>query len=292
MKKPMAFVLSGGGARAALQVGALRALFEAGYRPDILVGTSAGAINAAFMGVWGVDLAGVDRLEKAWQEVEPLDLLPANYLWLTIRALFNRPTGYYANRIRDFLISNGLAPELRFGDVQGIRLVIVAADLNASEIALYGQDLDQSLLEAVLASTALPPWMAPVFKDGRYLVDGGAVSTLPVEPAIKVGASEIIALDLCDSRSLSPEAQGFGPFFAKLLNTVEHRQFELEMELAAARRVPVRRILLCWDQPVPIWDFQHTRELISCGYETTQREIAAWQAERSPWQRLRGWLFG
>jgi len=49
----LAFVLGGGGARGALQAGALRALWEAGLRPDLWVGTSAGAVNAAFLAVKG-----------------------------------------------------------------------------------------------------------------------------------------------------------------------------------------------------------------------------------------------
>ncbi|HUI87687.1 MAG TPA: patatin-like phospholipase family protein, partial [Anaerolineales bacterium] len=67
MKKCLAFVLGGGGARGAMQVGALRALFEAGLKPDLLVGTSIGAINATGLALWGVDLAGVEALEHAYQ---------------------------------------------------------------------------------------------------------------------------------------------------------------------------------------------------------------------------------
>ena len=69
MKKCLAFVLGGGGARGAMQVGALRALFEAGLKPDLLVGTSIGAINATGLALWGVDLAGVEALEHAYQRV-------------------------------------------------------------------------------------------------------------------------------------------------------------------------------------------------------------------------------
>jgi NTE family protein len=65
MNNRLAFVLGGGGARGALQVGALRALLEAGYRPDLLIGTSIGAINAAGLALWGVDLAGVDALARS-----------------------------------------------------------------------------------------------------------------------------------------------------------------------------------------------------------------------------------
>lgn len=66
--RKLALVLSGGGARGALQVGALRALLEADIQPDLLVGTSVGAINATFMAMHGVNLITVDEITEAWGE--------------------------------------------------------------------------------------------------------------------------------------------------------------------------------------------------------------------------------
>ena len=66
MRRSLAFVLAGGGARGALQVGALRALLESGIRPDLLVGTSIGAINAAFLGLHGYTTESLDLLKAAW----------------------------------------------------------------------------------------------------------------------------------------------------------------------------------------------------------------------------------
>ena len=290
MKKPLAFVLGGGGARGALQVGALRALLEAGYQPDLLVGTSAGGINATFMAMRGVTLQNIPELAQAWHEAAAAELFPKNYLWLTVRALFRRPDVYTKHRLRDFFVSHGVNPELRFGEIQGIRLILVAADLNASQPALYGFDPQQSVLEGLLASTALPPWVTPIEKDGRLLMDGGAVSNLPIEPAMLAGAAEIIALDLFDPGSLPHEADGFGPFLAKVLNTVESRQTEMELALAAARRLPVHYLHLRGPASVPLWDFSQAEALIEIGYQLTQAEIPRWQAETKP--RLLKWLQG
>ena len=68
----LAFVLSGAGNRGPLEVGALRALIEAGHQPDLLVGTSAGAINAAYLAAWGVSLETVDRMAdlRRWVTAE------------------------------------------------------------------------------------------------------------------------------------------------------------------------------------------------------------------------------
>ena len=288
MKKQLAFALGGGGARGALQVGALRALLEAGYQPALLAGTSTGAINAAFLASRGMTLQSIDDLTQAWRDAMQADLLPQNYLWLTVLSIFRRSEADASRRLRDFFLAHGLDPDLRFGDIQGLRLILVAADLNSGRAVIYGQDPQQSVLEGLLASSALPPWVAPIEIDGQLLMDGGVVSNLPIQPAMAAGATEIIALDLADPGLLAQDSFGFGSFLSRLLHTVDSRQLELELALAAAQGVPVRYIHLTSEQPVPVWDFHRTEELIERGYALTRSEILRWQAERPP--GLRGWL--
>ena len=86
--RTLAVVLSGGGARRRSPGWRASALFEADIRPDILVGTSIGAANAACLALGGWGQAGLAALETAWQDAATANLLPANYLWLTVRALF------------------------------------------------------------------------------------------------------------------------------------------------------------------------------------------------------------
>jgi NTE family protein len=243
----------------------------------MLVGTSAGAINATFLALRGVTLQSVDELVLAWHNARQADLIPQNVLWLTVRALFHRAGAQSPNRLKEFSIAQGIHPDLRFGDIKGVRLIIVAADLNTSGVALYGLDPEQSVLEGLLASTALPPWVTPIEKEGQLLMDGGVVSNLPIEPAMSAGATEIVALDLHDPRSLSQEMQGFGPFLAKLINTMEHRQMELELALAEARNVPLRYLRLGGPISIALWDFSQTEAMIQYGYEQTQRELSGWQ---------------
>jgi NTE family protein len=85
MKKKLAFVLSGGGSRGALQVGALQALLESGLQPDLLVGTSIGAVNATFLALHGFSKSGLDLLAATWRKAATLDLLPSNYVQRTER---------------------------------------------------------------------------------------------------------------------------------------------------------------------------------------------------------------
>jgi NTE family protein len=288
MKRSLAFVLGGGGARGALQVGALRALLEAGYRPDLLVGTSIGAMNAAFLALHGLNSNGIAELERAWLDAISAELLPQNYLWLTLRALFRRPDAFPFQTLRNFILSHGLPADLRFRDLTAARLVVVSANLNGACTTLHGLDRDELVLEALLASTALPPWMAPVELDDKLLMDGGVVSNLPIEPALRVGATEIIALALSDPGDIPPDRFGVGSFFARLLNTIDCRQAELELALARARHVPVSYVHLQSDTPAPVWDFRRTLQLIPHGYDQTKEAIAGWQVERP--SGLMGWL--
>jgi NTE family protein len=283
MNKQLAFVLGGGGGRGALQVGALRALLEAGYQPGMLVGTSAGAVNATYLALRGLDLNGIAALETAWQEAARLNLYPSNYLWLSVRAIFNRPKPTVYHRVLDFFVSQGVTSELRFKDIQAVRLFLVAADLKNGRPVIFGQKPDDSVLEGLLASTALPPWVTPIQRPGQLLIDGGAISNLPIEPALALRANEIIALDIRDFRDVPPEMQGFGTFLARLIGTVENRQVEMELALAAARHVRVRHVHLQWKDPVPVWDFSHTDDLIRHGYEVMRAEIKGWQPEKRPW---------
>ena len=288
MSKKLAFVMGGGGARGALQVGALRALIEAGYYPDLLVGTSIGAANAAFLAIRGATLEAIRELITIYRDAAKADLLPSKYLWLTLRALFGRPDAQTISRIRDFFISHGISPDICFGDLHGIRLILVAADLNNRCQVLYGPNPEDSILKGVLASAALLPWVAPIENEDQLLVDGGVISNLPIEAAMTAGVSEIIALDLEDPREALVEGRNFGIFFSKLVDTVQKRQLDLEMAMASACGVRVKHIQLYGMEPVPVWDFRHWEDLIAAGYEITHREIEKWEATRDKpwWKRL------
>ncbi len=233
-------------------------------------------MNASYLAVNGTDLAGIAGLEAAWLDMQALELAPSNYLWVSLRILLKRPTRTLSQRLEKFFIDHGLSPEMRFRDITGIRLGILTTDLNSGSPVLYGQDLDQPVLEGLLASIALPPWITPLEKEGLLLIDGGAISCLPIESALVMGATEIIALDLFDGREALVELPSPGQLVSKLVSTVEKRQTELEIALAQAHGVPVRRLNLVAHKPVALWNFQRTPELIETGYGITQAAIATW----------------
>jgi hypothetical protein len=68
-----------------------------------------------------------------------------------------------------------------------------------------------------------------------------------------------------------------------LIGTVENRQVEMELALAAALRIRVRRVQLKWQDPIPLWDFTRSADLIQHGYQVMKAEIQSWQPEKRPW---------
>lgn len=282
-KRKVAFALGGGGARGALQVGALRALLEAGIRPDLLAGTSIGAVNAVFLAMHGFTPQTLDDLRTSWFAAAKADLFPASTTWLAMRVFFNRLHARPYQRLKEFFVSQGVSPDLGFGDLPHFPVILVSADLNSHQPVYYGKDPHEPVLEGLLASTALPPWVHPIETGGRFLIDGGAVSNLPIEPAIAHGATEVIALGLTNLDDINLNAHGFGPFWTKYLYAIEARQTSLELELARAKDVHVHVVTLKTEVPVPAWDFSHTDELIERGYHITSQEVARWKPVRKRW---------
>src|SRR5512138_1638888 len=139
MKKCLAFVLGGGGSRGALQVGALRALFEAGFQPDLLVGTSIGAVNAVGLALWGMGSAGIERLEHAYQNLTASRLMDPRLAQFILDTLSGRPNRRTSRAVEQFLIAEGITSDLCFGH-SAVRLGLVSSDLESGEVMIYGKD--------------------------------------------------------------------------------------------------------------------------------------------------------
>ena len=273
MEKCLAFVLGGGGARGALQVGAFRALFEAGYQPDLLVGTSIGAVNAACLALWGVNTNGIAALEDAYRSMAEGRFMdtPGRIVWHT---LSGRPF-YTSKRTKEFLIAAGLTADVRFDQLKNVRVGLISAEMSSGQLVIYGMDPGQSVLEGVLASCSVPPWFEPIESDEQLIVDGGALSLLPIEPALNMGATEIIALDLSGSPTPSRRIRKFSQL-EKSIAAFTQREIYLETALAEAKGVPLHYMRLLSNPPIQMWDFSTYRDLIKTGYETASRHISDW----------------
>ena len=197
-----AFVFSGGGARGALHVGALRALLEYGVQPDMLVGTSIGAWNAAWLARMPT-LQGVEALAAAWRELQPAQALlgcdphtssrmrslSGRLLFTALRRLMRGQSSLYSNAGMRQLLSHHLG-DLTFEDL-ALPLRVIAADLTHGGRAVFRTG---PVVPAVLASSAIPGIFPPVrIGDGIY-ADGGTVDGCSVETAVNLGARRIFVL--------------------------------------------------------------------------------------------------
>ena len=263
-----AFVLSGGGPRGAMQVGALRALWEAGIQPDMIVGTSIGAINGAFLARFGFNEEGLARLEEVWDHAARGDFAPEDFKRAILRVLLPGFSGDgFLEQARAFYSRHGITPDLTFGDLSGVEFYVIAADIRHHRRIIFGENPHDQVLDCMLASAAIPPWLPPLPIGDGIMVDGGAVSDLPIEPALRHGATEIYALDLFHPKMPNEPVKGLLDMMDQIITTMEQRHIDLELELARMAGVPIHRWYLRYAQPIPMWDLSHTHHLIHVGYE-------------------------
>ena len=157
----IAFVLSGGGNRGPLQVGALCALLDAEIRPRFLVGTSVGAINAAHVAARGFSQASLDALANSWRSVDTRIVYPGNLLSIAWRVLRRKDSLYAGDGMRA-LIQTALPPTVSsFGQLQ-IPLFVSAAELRYNRLFMFGEDPRTPVVDAVLASASVPVIHPPV----------------------------------------------------------------------------------------------------------------------------------
>ncbi len=279
MEKCTAFVLSGGGSRGALQVGALQALLEAGIVPDLLVGTSIGAANATGLALWGADLEGLAALEQVWEQVSCEQILDPRISRLILRMLARLPSDQTYKKVKNYFVTLGITHDLTFEQIPHAHLALISADLQSGSPVIYGQNATDPVLEGLLASIAIPPWFLPLQKDGQIIIDGGALAPLPVEAALQMGATEIIALDLDDPGLIPSENLAPWHYAQKFLFAASRRHVQLEMQIAKMMGVPVRYIDFKGLVKTSTWDFSDYHALRQAGYERAKKVIAEWTIE-------------
>lgn len=184
---PVAFVLAGGASHAAVQVGMLEALMDAGIRPDLVVGSSAGAVNSVAFAA-DPTAEGLSGLGEGWRRARRSRVFPLWSSSLLLGAIGRRD---------HFLDSRGLAALIgQFIDIDGLGEAVIAVHVVATDL-LTGDAVVLSegpVLPALLASTAIPAVFRPVEIGGRLLIDGGVAADTPTLQAESLGASTIYVL--------------------------------------------------------------------------------------------------
>ncbi|HET6921063.1 MAG TPA: patatin-like phospholipase family protein [Jiangellaceae bacterium] len=186
----VAFVLGGGGLLGASEVGMLRALVEADIRPDLLVGTSVGAINGAVFASapgWPV----VERLEAMWSTLSDDDILGGSALRRVSTLARTRTHTHSSEPLRDLLVS--ILGEGRLIEDLDPPFQCVAASIERAAEHWFDHG---PVVAAVLASSAVPGLFPPVEIDGEHFFDGGLVHSIPIGRAVALGARTVYVLNV------------------------------------------------------------------------------------------------
>lgn len=185
-----AFVLGGGGHLGAHQVGMLRALFQRGIRPDLIVGTSVGAVNGAMVAAEPSE-AMVERLESLWRSLGRAGVVRSGSMFDEMRRVVRRRTAVYDNAALRRQLDEALP--VRNFDQLAVAFECVATSIERSVPVYFSTG---PLVDAIVASCSVPGLLPPVEIDGEHLVDGGLVASIPLDRAVSLGATEIFVLQV------------------------------------------------------------------------------------------------
>jgi NTE family protein len=260
----LAFVFQGGGTLAAPQVGMLRALTEAGIVPDLVVGSSAGALNAAAFAS-NPTMVGLDRLERLWTALRRKHVAPFS-LWMLVEALTGRGDGLVSNTALRTLLAGALVP-CKLSEAL-LPVHVVATDLASGEPVIIS---DGDTVAALLASCAFPGLYPPVRLGERQLFDGGVSADIPVLQAETVGARVTLILPAAGPDDAQPHR--LGPL------SLAYRALGQILDAAARRdtasaRGPVHMLPAPVSQASNPVDFHDTARLIDQGYRLAANWLA------------------
>ena len=185
-----AFVLGGGGVLGAAEVGMLRALLERGVRPDLVLGTSVGALNGALV-ARDPTLGVVDRLVGLWEQAASTgEVYGGSPLGTVRRALSSGTHVYSAAPLRQRLADE--LGDVRFEDL-AVRLQVCAASIERAAETWFDTG---PVVDAVVASAAVPGLLPPARVGDEHYLDGGIVNSIPVGRAVALGADRVFVLQV------------------------------------------------------------------------------------------------
>ncbi|HLG00460.1 MAG TPA: patatin-like phospholipase family protein [Acidimicrobiia bacterium] len=266
-----AFVLSGGGNQGVSQVGMLQALLERGIVPDVIVGTSAGAINGAAVAA-NPSVEGVEHLAEVWRGLRSEDVFPGGR--------FSR--AWNVLRHSDHLFSNeglkgvvDLLPVDNFEDL-AVPLRIVVTDFDTGDELVLAAG---SVKTAIIASTALPGVFPPVRHGGRTLIDGGVVNNVPLRHALSGPIDRIYVLNVTGAVADAPPRYPLDVTL-RAFAIARNRRYELDREHAPSYVDIIE--LPRPDDGRSIFDFTGSDTLIDEGYALASRHLDALEQHITP----------
>lgn len=184
-----AFVLGGGGLLGAAEVGMLQALLARGVRPDLVVGCSIGALNGVVVAA-DPTVRAVERLAETWKELQARDVFSGSVV-RQISNVVSHGTYLHGNEALRRLIDEAV-PAARIEDL-AVRFECVAASIENARAHWFK---DGPVVDAVLASCAVPGLLPAVRVGDEHFMDGGLVRSVPVGRALDLGATRVFVLQV------------------------------------------------------------------------------------------------
>lgn len=261
LPRPTAFVLGGGGSYGAAQVGMLEALGEFGVVPDLVAGTSIGAINGALL---AADPTGAaHRLSHLWHSVDTREVLPGGLVRRARTLLRSRINVHDTPQIGRLV-----GEEIGAMELPDLALPFIAMAIDADTTELVTID-SGPVLTAMLASSAIPGVFPPVRWNGQELYDGGLAANVPVTQALAMGAASMVVLDCAFPGQ--PLKRPTNLVEAALYSMAIGMRHQTERDLpTVAAQVPV--VYLPGPQPLTIspLDFTAARPLVAGAYDVAR----------------------
>jgi NTE family protein len=263
------FVLSGGGNRGPLQVGALRALMQHGIAPKLIVGSSAGALNGAYLAVDPTS-DQVERMADLWRDAGRRKLFTPSPAKSVAKLLRGRDHLVENTRIRDYIIASIPRDRRTFGSLR-VPFYATICHLLTQTLYVYGDDPDSSVVDAVLTSSAVPAFFPPHYHQGQAFVDGGVVANLPLKLAVSRGATEIWAIDLAFDVDRSVKVKSALDIAGYAVRRPLYDNVLSELEWAVRQPgVTVNHIAISAFQNTPLGDFSKTEAMFTEGERAMQ----------------------
>jgi NTE family protein len=267
-----AFVFPSGGSSGASQVGILRSLLEAGIRPDVVVGSSVGALNAAFFAM-DPTIAQVDRLAAIWRGLSREDVFGRNRYGTITRVLLRQDHIYTPAALRALIARFCALTEL--ADTK-VPVHVVTTDLD-NGVARWWET--GPAIDILYASACLPGLFPPVMLGGHRHVDGGVLEPAPVQRAVDLDASTVYVL----GEIVGPEDERPGRLTALdvLIRSFAISRYARLPEPTALARAGQRVITVpgADTTDIDITDFSHTGRIIDESRTRSRRFLTGEEPE-------------
>jgi NTE family protein len=263
-----AFVLAGGASLGAIQAGMLEALYEYEVHPDLIVGTSAGALNGAFIADRPQTPETARELAEVWRGLSRNKVFPVNPLTGALGFLGARSHLVPDSGLRKLMRRHVVADRL---EQTAVPLHVIATDvLSGDEVRLS----EGPLVDAVMASAAIPGVLPPVSWSARELVDGGVSNNAPIQHAFELGAERVYLLPTSAPCELEEAPRGALAMLVHATGLLVRQG--LIHDLAT---LPGRDHVVVLPPPCPITvqpsDFSRADWLIEEGYRVAMRYLAS-----------------